>query len=386
MYGRRRFLECSAGAAVSSGVGLAAGCAPAGQKGEVTAGEGATGGGMAAYLDAARRMRETLWVDPEMTGLVNCATLAANGHNTQAWRFVIRDGGVGLWPDFSRRMPVADPDDHHLFVSLGCAAENLLVAATARGRAGAAAFRDSGEGGGLDIDFASGAVEADDAQRALYAAIPKRQSTRAEYAGGPLAAEELRQLEAAAAEEGVSLLLLTDPARFDDLIDFVTRGHGALLDNPAFIDELRRWVRFNPAHALKTRDGLFGPCVGNDAMAPAWLGRLMFRAFIDKDADNEKYARQIRSSAGVAVFVGDRADPDHWMRVGRSFQRFALAATAMGVKHAHINQPIERPDLRAAFARWLGIEGRRPDLVIRFGRGPDLPFSLRRSAPQVMTG
>jgi hypothetical protein len=53
-----------------------------------------------------------------------------------------------------------------------------------------------------------------------------------------------------------------------------------------------------------------------------------------------------------------------------SYQRFALEATRLGLKHAFINQPDEIPDLRAQFSDFLGLGERRPDLVVRFGYGP----------------
>ena len=71
-----------------------------------------------------------------MFDFVRYATLAPSGHNTQPWRFSIGENRIDIRPDLSRRTPVVDPDDHHLFVSLGCAAENLILAAGARGRPG----------------------------------------------------------------------------------------------------------------------------------------------------------------------------------------------------------------------------------------------------------
>lgn len=51
--------------------------------------------------------------------LVRYGTLAASSHNTQCWRFqIIDDQGITILPDFSRRCPVVDPEDHHLYVSL----------------------------------------------------------------------------------------------------------------------------------------------------------------------------------------------------------------------------------------------------------------------------
>jgi len=40
--------------------------------------------------------------------------------------------------------------------------------------------------------------------------------------------------------------------------------------------------------------------------------------------------------------------------------------------------------LRTEFASLLGIGTQRPDLVVRFGRGPKLPASLRRPVQAVM--
>ena len=147
--------------------------------------------------------------------------------------------------------------------------------------------------------------------------------------------------------------------------------------------ELRDWLRFSPDRAIADGDGLFSACSGNPVM-PEWIGRLFFDALFTKDAENEKYRDQIRSSAGVAVFIGDRADPLHWIRVGRSFERFALQATALGIRNTHINQPVEVPLVRSEFAQWLGVPGVRPDLVVRFGRAPALPMSLRRPVEDVI--
>jgi len=68
-----------------------------------------------------------------MQALVHAATLAASSHNTQPWSFRIYADAITISPDFSRRCPVVDPDDSHLFKSLGCAAENLAAAAPAYG-------------------------------------------------------------------------------------------------------------------------------------------------------------------------------------------------------------------------------------------------------------
>jgi hypothetical protein len=59
-------------------------------------------------------------------------------------------------------------------------------------------------------------------------------------------------------------------------------------------------------------------------------------------------------------------------------------ATALGVKHSFVNQPVEVPELRGKLARFLGIGERRPDLLLRFGYGAALPMSLRRAVADVL--
>lgn len=330
------------------------------------------------YRGELERQRQLLAGDPTLRELARMSTLAANGHNTQPWKFHLDEGRITILPDFSRRTAVVDPDDHHLFVSLGCATENLVISARAHGRYADVAIKNEPEPQ-IDITLRSGPAGDD----ALYKAIPLRQSTRSAYDGQQISSDDIDLLKAAARRHGVSVLFFTEQAQREAISEFVIEGNSAQMDDPAFIAELQEWLRFNPNHAVATGDGLFSACSGNP-VAPEWIGNRLFEAFFTKDAENAKYRNHIRSSAGIAVFIGDQADPMHWINVGRSFERFALQATALGIRNAHINQPIEVPSIRPEFARWLGMADARPDLVVRFGRAPVLPMSLRRPVEDVI--
>jgi hypothetical protein len=309
--------------------------------------------------------------------LVRYATLAPSSHNTQCWKFGVEPQAISILADLTRRCPAVDPDDHHLFVSLGCAAENLMQAALAHGLKGNTAF-DAGRAA-LRIALEPTAA----ANPPLFQAIPQRQSTRAEYDGKALATEELRQLEQAVAGDGVQVMLLTDKAMLERVLEFVVQGNTAQMNDKAFVDELKAWIRFNGDDAVRTGDGLYGASSGNPNL-PSWLGPLMFDLVFSPKSENDKVARHVRSSAGIAVFVGPSNDKAGWIEAGRAYERFALQATALGVRTAHLNQPVEVAALRPQFASLLGIAGQRPDLVIRFGRGPTLPPSLRRPLQSVL--
>jgi hypothetical protein len=339
--------------------------------------------GEVGYEEAIRRIwrhTEGKIVDSSslMGELVRYATLAPSSHNTQCWKFRLGEGAISILPDLQRRCPVVDPDDHHLFVSLGCAAENLVQAAMANGLKAVATF------GIVPDDVIEIRLEPTQPGRSpLYGAIPKRQTTRAEYDGKPLSTGELKLLEQVSRGAGVRALLLTEREALDKVLEHVIEGNTAQMNDHAFVQELKSWIRFGDSEAVRAGDGLFSRSSGNPAL-PRWLGSLLFSLFFTLKNENDKYARHIRSSAGIAVFVSDENDKAHWVETGRCYQRFALQAAALNIRTAHLNQPVEVATLRPQFASFLGVGHRRPDLVLRFGRGPEMPRSLRRPLQDVL--
>ena len=309
--------------------------------------------------------------------LVRYATLAPSSHNTQCWRFALEDAAITVLPDPLRRCPAVDPDDHHVYVSLGCATENLVQAALAHGLKAEVSF--DVPRAAVRVTLAPTPAEVSP----FFKAITARQCTRGDYDGRPLSNEDLALLERTGTSNDVHMLLWTDRPAIEHVLDFVIEANTIQIADPSFVKELKTWIRFNGAAAVRTGDGLYSVASGNPNV-PTWLGELAFGWLFTTKGENEKYARQIRSSAGIAVFVGKSADKANWVEVGRCYERFALQATALGIRTAFLNQPVEVQLVRPKFAAAIGLTGLRPDLVVRFGRGPALPPSLRRPVTAVL--
>lgn len=337
----------------------------------------ASGGGYGEAAAATWRLIEADGPGFPARALVHAATLAANSHNTQPWRFMVEGQAIRIRPDLDRRTPVVDPDDHHLFASLGCAAETLLQAAPHYGWRGGLDRFDSRSGARLVFERASRAEEG------LSPAIPRRASTRGEYDGRPVSGELLRSLQSAG-QDTVDTVLITDRARLGQATDFIVRANAAQVRSPAFRRELKAWIRFDAAEAARRRDGLYAASSGNPTL-PRALGSMAFDLAFNEKGETDRIVRQMRSSAGIAVFSATANEPRGWLEAGRAYTRFALIATVAGLRTAFLNQPVEDTPTRAAFAAWLGTSGRRPDLVVRFGRGPGLPRSLRRPVEDVLS-
>ncbi len=352
--------------------------------GALLAGGGATAveigrmGSMVTYSAAAAAARLPLADPVALHELVRFATLAPSGHNTQPWRFRVTPRTIVIVPDRARRTPVVDPDDHHLWVGLGCALENLILAARARGM-GAVPTLEADEG--ISVELGRSSSE----ESPLARAIPLRQSTRAAFDGRAVPAADLRALLDAARVPGVEVVLLTESRPMERILELVVAGNSVQMADAAFVRELKSWVRFNPRAAMQSADGLFGATTGNPSL-PSWLGRLFFDRVFRPKGENEKYAVQVRSSAGVAVFIGASEGHASWVDVGRSCLRFALQATTLGIRSSFINQPVEVAALRPALGGLVGAPDRRPDLVMRFGYAPALPYSLRRPVEAVLDG
>lgn len=321
--------------------------------------------------------------------IVRYATLAPSSHNTQCWKFrACRDPQqenvhtITVLPDMSRRCSVVDPDDHHLYMTLGCAIENLIVAAKAQGFD--AKVRDvSSEhpaSEGVMVRLTPGSSEA----TPLFEAIPKRQCTRSEYDGKLLDSNEIKLLQLAGTGKGVQVQLLTDETSIETVLEFAVLANSAQISNSSFLQELKKWVRFDGRDATVKKDGLYGKCMGHPSI-PRILGSPLFGFLVNEKSENEKLTKQVRSSAGIAIFVSDNDDAAHWIEAGRCYERFALQATALGIRNAMLNMPVEEADIRIEFAKAIKLQpAQRPDLVVRFGKGPEMPRSLRRPLEDVL--
>ena len=325
-----------------------------------------TGESFATAADGPARMRE----------LVRYATLAANGHNTQPWKFALKENAIEIHPDYARSLPVVDPDHRELWISLGSALENLLVAARASGYAPEVTYPETSEF--IQVRLAPDAPQGG----ALFDAIPLRQNTRSEYDGQPVRTADLDQLQALPLEPGVALRFISQPAEMETTLDYVSQGNLNQYADKAFIDELIAWLRFNKKEALASLDGLYSICSGNPEV-PHWLGQ-MFVAGTKPQQQADTDAKKLRSSPGAVLVASEADDKSTWVRTGQVYERLALKMTALNIKSAFLNQPIEVASLRSQFQTAMGMGTTLPQLLVRFGYAATLPRSLRRPVEQVI--
>jgi nitroreductase len=335
----------------------------------------------AAYAAEAARQRAIPWPPADgvldLRALVRLGTLAPSSHNTQPWLFRIRDAAIEIAPDPTRRCPVVDPDDAHLFKSLGCAAETIVQAAAAASHATDVAVDPTGT---IALRFR----RADGLDASLAPAIAQRQCTRRAFDGRPIEPAHRDALAGAGAGAGVRVVLVEDAARRAAIGELVAEGNRAQLSDPAFRAELFRWVRCTAREAIASGDGLSSFAAGQPAL-PRGLVRLLLPVAVTASGQIARDRAHLATTPLLAAFVAATDDIPAWIEIGRCYQRLALRATLAGIRHAHINQPVEVRALRPRLHDALGLApGEHALLLLRLGYGAAAPFSLRRPLAAVL--
>ncbi|MEK6883506.1 MAG: nitroreductase, partial [Nanoarchaeota archaeon] len=68
-------------------------------------------------------------LESQIKFLLNYAILAPSTHNSQPWLFKIKKSECQMYYDPRLVLPEADPKTRDLHISIGCAVENLILAA-----------------------------------------------------------------------------------------------------------------------------------------------------------------------------------------------------------------------------------------------------------------
>jgi hypothetical protein len=318
--------------------------------------------------------------------LIPFAVRAPSGHNTQPWQFSVEQDTIRIYPDLSRRLPVVDPDDHALFISLGCALENLVVAAAQQGLAASIDYFPSDEPQEcLRVRLSAGADEDEDTG-VLFRAIPERQSNRGTYDGRAIDDSDVARILAASPRDSVEVraFRVGDPD-IEPIIGFVREGNIAQFNDPAFVAELVSWIRFSRGEVSNRQDGLAAVALGFPSV-PRWLGRWIMTTLVKPEGEAARQEKAIRSSSLLLLFIARENGKRQWVEVGRSFERIALIAASLGIAHAHVNMPCEVEPIRRRLAAHLGLDaGAQPLLLIRLGFARNRrPPSPRRPPEKIL--
>ncbi|MEL7833477.1 Acg family FMN-binding oxidoreductase [Fodinibius sp. Rm-B-1B1-1] len=317
----------------------------------------------------------------DLKEIIRYGIQAPSGHNTQPWLYSVNENEINLYPDFSRALPVVDSDNHALYISLGCAAENIVIAATYYGLQANVSTNEVED----SKPFIVISLATDDSIKKdpLFAYIEDRQSTRNEYSDYKVPEADLSVLSNSFELEGIELIVLTGESEINKLEPLIIEGSNNQFQNREFVEELVDWFRFSKAEAEKKGDGLWIKSMGLPNMN-SFIGNIVMKYFVTANSEAKRWKKLIDATAGFALFTVDQNEISQWVTLGRAFQRFGLTATKLNISHAHVNMPCEELEVRQKLVEKFNLGSKHPLLLIRFGYSDKMPYSFRRDLDQVI--
>lgn len=313
---------------------------------------------------------------PGPLGVVAAAVLAANPHNTQPWLFRLAGSRIDLHVDAARNTGTVDPLRREMFVGLGCALENLTVAARALGLSPTVRLLPGDDPTLVArVDLALTVAQ----PSTLYGAIGHRRTNRGPYRADPVSPGVLAELGAVAPDlPGISLVWISDRPRMTALGSLLVAAAEAVTQDDQQSRDDFAWFRHSADAITARKDGL---AVEAQAMSPLMttLGLLVPVSRPSSDRYWVENTRNIQTRTAAAYGIITVSDPhDRALRLlgGRHLQRLHLAATARGVALQHMNQLTERIDRDATLGQPSTFSAPMADLLAAPGRQPLVTFRV----------
>jgi hypothetical protein len=333
------------------------------------------------------------WEDWQTTknsplALVSAAILAASPHNTQPWLFKVTDSSIDLYLDPKRYPGAVDPYLREEHIGIGCALENLVLAAPANGYMASATLLQAkltpaSEYPSTELVAQVALSPGPKQQSELYDAIPRRHTNRNPYHLTSLPTDfidEIRQITSD--ESDVKMFVFTADKDRNRIMDMMSRACDIVFQDPQMVKGSDRFVRYEWSDIQKLRDGLIpdedGQAPLTTAMrklAPQSWWRSSFR---QKIWPTTSYMDSVRATPLFGLIaVRDRYDRDQSLRAGRIWQRAQLLATARNVAGQPLNQIVElidhqrsiseQPQAMAELAELIGDTNWQSTFMFRFG-------------------
>ncbi|WP_096186452.1 hypothetical protein [Evansella halocellulosilytica] len=283
--------------------------------------------------------------------LINAAILASNPHNSQPWLFKVSDDYIDVYADMSRHLGAFDPFKREMFIGLGCAIENLMLAAEANGYHPRIHYTPmTSEPLCLGrIHLKKGKVK----PSPLYHYIYERHTNRGLYDLDLLISPKLfEEMEFLTSEErNVNLQSFQSTEEKKVISDLIINSTEAIIADEEMSIASNRWFNDSWKELQDSRDGITLDAQGESFLIRTF-GKILpplSRERNDKFWLNATKERHTTSAAAYGLLsVRNASDHEELARAGRVWQRLHLFGTKEGLGMHPLNQLNEMSDREKA--------------------------------------
>lgn len=283
--------------------------------------------------------------------------MAPSSHNSQPWKFRIQGDAIHIFADDDRWLRVADPDKRELFISVGCAVENLLIAAEHFGFHHEVRYFPEGEGGAAAVvTFKPGAGANTRRDPDLFMQIPLRQTNHKTYQEKRIPPEAMAVIHECMFEEGFWLFatnegpypLYSEVELRQRIDDMITRADAIQLTDDAYKKELASWI-------------------GRGAFGSPWLmakiGQLAVTYLNISKGQTKKDSEMLLSAPSLVAMVSGAEDRKSQVIAGQIFERIALTAAKLGIAIHPMSQILEVPEIKSELHDLLNVPQAKAEIT-----------------------
>jgi nitroreductase len=308
--------------------------------------------------------------EEKMRFLLRYAVLAPSSHNSQPWKFSVRNNRITIAVDNDRWLKVSDTDRRELYISAGCALENLLITAEHFGYGHAVDYFPGG-----DTDVAATVILNADAtaektrDAALFDMIPRRSTSHKRYDGRPVPEPVMTRLHGCCFEEGFCLFPTSEADNEDELRsrlnDLIIQADAVQLNDKSYKEEL-------------------GSCIGQGNFGAPWpvakVTQLVVSHMDISKGQIKKDSGMLLSAPSLVALGASADDRKAQVIAGQIFERVALTAALLGLAVHPMSQFLEVPEIKAELTSLLPGENVFPLHTFRLGYAePEKGHTPRRT-------
>lgn len=304
------------------------------------------------------------WQDHEgLLRFVGAAILAPSPHNAQAWLFGVGRNQIDLYADRARNTGAIDPFKREMYVGLGAALENLVLAAQASGFSPAVTLMPAGPDSthAARVGFSRSAPRRSE----LYSQISRRHTNRYPYVEGKdVPREALAAMVALAGSDtpDARLFWFTSASERGRIGELLVSATEMIVADPDQSASDYEWFRQDWDELQRQRDGITVDAAGLSNLTAA-LAKLLPSQSQQATGEAWLTATRERHTKTAAAYgliaVRDAADNSLRLEGGRLLERVHLWTAGHGLALHHMNQLTERADREAQ----LGLKPRFGDAL-----------------------
>jgi len=284
-------------------------------------------------------------------GMIAAGLLAASPHNSQPWRFIVRDKTIDVLADESRNLGSIDPRYREMMIGLGCCIENMVLGSTGVGITPLVNVLPEGPAGKViaRITLYDGASAPSKEAKALTQRHTNRGPYLRERAVDSKILDTLNTLVSTSITKLVWLRAESEAGK--RFAEGTIKATADFIADKNMVVDSYNWFRFSGGDH---RDGLTLPTVGIPPieariamMLPKGLMGDPHQAWLDMT----RTVHLPTAPLFGLIAIPDLENRTSLIEVGRLWQRLHVQATILGLSMQPLNQMMEMVDRDYIFQR-----------------------------------